>query len=301
MTLQPTGDRTPGSPAAFDPVAAFAAQFAAPEHSTFTLDAGAGSPGVVLVHGFPGTPAEMRPLAQLFHAAGYTAHAPLLPGFGRDIPTLHTRTHEDWLSAVCTAFTTVHDGHRPTLLLGHSLGGALAIAAAARLQPDGLIALAPFHTLDHPLWKTLPVTRRLFPTVKPFRVIPFNLDDPETRRAVEGFMPGVNWDDPAQRAAIRAGVRDFRLPVAMFDEIRKAGEAAYRLAPDVRVRSLVVQGEGDTLVTPAATAHLVARFGVSPEYRVIPGDHNLPLEDHPGWPGVRDAVTAFAAAAQATR
>ena len=34
-------------------------------------------PAAVLVHGFPGTPAEMRPLAKSLHERGWTTAGPL--------------------------------------------------------------------------------------------------------------------------------------------------------------------------------------------------------------------------------
>ncbi|MBW2258692.1 MAG: esterase, partial [Deltaproteobacteria bacterium] len=41
-----------------------------------------GPVGVLLIHGFTGAPAEMRPIAEPLHAAGCTVSGPLLPGHG---------------------------------------------------------------------------------------------------------------------------------------------------------------------------------------------------------------------------
>ena len=57
-----------------------------PEHETFTLPGG--RPAALLLHGFLGTPAEMRGLGEALHEQGWTVYAPLLPGFGSDIETL---------------------------------------------------------------------------------------------------------------------------------------------------------------------------------------------------------------------
>ena len=56
-----------------------------PEHEPFFWEAG--EPAALLVHGFPGTPAEMRPLGEVLHEAGWTVHGVLLPGFGPQIQT----------------------------------------------------------------------------------------------------------------------------------------------------------------------------------------------------------------------
>ncbi len=45
--------------------------FNGPEHADFTIPGG--DPAALLVHGFPGTPAEMRPLAEALNERGWTA------------------------------------------------------------------------------------------------------------------------------------------------------------------------------------------------------------------------------------
>ena len=62
------------------------AWFAGPEHQSFERAADSPSGVALLLHGFPGTPAELRPLGEVLAAAGISARAPLLPGFG---PAMH--------------------------------------------------------------------------------------------------------------------------------------------------------------------------------------------------------------------
>jgi hypothetical protein len=45
----------------------------------------------LLIHGFPGTPAEMRPLGTVLKDAGWTVHGLMLPGLGADIESLDKR------------------------------------------------------------------------------------------------------------------------------------------------------------------------------------------------------------------
>ena len=67
--------------------------FQGDEHQPFHWNGG--QPAALLVHGFPGTPAEMRPLGTALHQAGWTVYGPLLPGFGPDIVTLFERDSVD--------------------------------------------------------------------------------------------------------------------------------------------------------------------------------------------------------------
>jgi carboxylesterase len=98
----------------------------------------------LLVHGFPGTPAEMHPLGTILKEAGWTVRGLMLPGLGADIEKLDQRTSRVWLDAVQQAIEELKRQHRVILLAGYSLGGALALNAALEQRPDGLVLLAPF-------------------------------------------------------------------------------------------------------------------------------------------------------------
>jgi carboxylesterase len=102
--------------------------FQGPEHSSIHLHGG--KPGVLLVHGFPGTPAEMRPLADTFFRHGWSVDAPLLPGFGAQIDSLYTRDASDWLSAVVHCLHSMQKEHAPVMVCGLSMGAALALWAS---------------------------------------------------------------------------------------------------------------------------------------------------------------------------
>lgn len=109
--------------------------FSGPEHAPFRLNGSEGhtsdaaAPAALLVHGFGGTPAEMRGLAAALPGAGWTVEALLLPGFGADIATLTGRRYQEWLDAVMAAAQGLRDaGHRPLLLVGYSMGATLALA-----------------------------------------------------------------------------------------------------------------------------------------------------------------------------
>ena len=59
-----------------------------------------GPDGVLLVHGLTATTAEVRPLAEDLHAAGYTVSGPLLPGHGTQPEDLNHVRWQDWLQTV---------------------------------------------------------------------------------------------------------------------------------------------------------------------------------------------------------
>ncbi len=262
--------------------------FAAPEYADFSLPGG--PPAALLVHGFPGTPREMRPLAEALHASGWTCRGLLLPGFGPDLDSLPQRTADDWLSAILDALAALRREHAPLLLLGHSMGAALCLAAAARSQPDGLVLLAPFWKVPGPLWPLIPVLKTLIPTVQPFRLQRVDLTAPHIRAELQKFVPGADLDDPAVRLAIQ----NFTVPLSIFDAMRTAGQLGYRAAPHVACPTLLIQGLQDETVRPALTRRLAARLPVKPTLLSLQAGHDLPFPAGPAFPRVRQAVLSFA-------
>jgi esterase/lipase len=103
--------------------------FQGEEHRPFYWTGG--QPAALLIHGFPGTPAELRPLGQALHQAGWTVHGPLLPGFGPDLESLPRREASEWIEAIEQAVANLQSRHNPMILIGYSMGAALAVQAAA--------------------------------------------------------------------------------------------------------------------------------------------------------------------------
>lgn len=266
----------------------FTSFFQTEEHQPFSLNGG--QPAAILVHGFPGSPAEMRPLGLSLNRAGWSVFGLLLPGFGPDLDTLPQRRYQEWVDSVQRNIQRLAQSHRPMLIVGFSLGAAVAMQAVERMPPDGLILLAPFIELESLLWKSLPVTRHLFPAIRPFRLFKLDFKDKKIRLEMDKFMPGTNWDDPI----VQKRVHEFTLPVGILDEIRKAGRQAFKIAPRLRLPTLIVQGSQDQLVAPRLTRKLLKRFPQSPQYLEVPAEHNLLHPDQPSWFQVESAVLRFA-------
>ena len=250
--------------------------FQGPEHLPFRL--GDGPAAVLMIHGFGGTPAELRGLGEIFAGHGWHAQALLLPGFGADIANLE-RTHaQDWFDAVRTAWQALRSEYNPCVLLGFSMGAAIALHIAAEVTPDRMILAAPFWRLPGFMNGILPAVAWLNPKIRPFKRANFN--DPRLRQFLERLLPGINLDNPAEQEYIR---RELSIPVRTINEIRKMGQEACRAAPHIHTPTLVLQGLQDMVVQPASTRRLVGRLP-SPltTYYEVPGTHDfLPAADHP--------------------
>jgi carboxylesterase len=103
--------------------------------------------GVVCIHGFTGSPYEMRYLGGALARAGITATGLLLPGHGTSASDLERSRWEDWAAAVEREVDAMFRRHRRVAVVGQSLGGLLALHVAA--HRPGLAAVG---SLAAPLW-----------------------------------------------------------------------------------------------------------------------------------------------------
>lgn len=86
--------------------------------------------GVLLCHGFTGSPASMRPWAEYLAGRGYGVEVPLLPGHGTTWQEMNATGWSDWQGAVEEAFARVRAAHDVVVVAGLSMGGALALRTA---------------------------------------------------------------------------------------------------------------------------------------------------------------------------
>jgi carboxylesterase len=257
-----------------------------PGHEPFHFEVGPSR--ALLIHGFLGSPRDLRPLAQELADVGVTARGVLLPGFGPDIARLKKVQAEEWLNAARAAWQEIREGASRTTLIGFSMGGAVALrlATEAGLAPDQLVLLAPHWKFADRRAVVLPVAKYLIREFKPFG--PIDFDSPDMRRMLAELAPGADLDDPEVRHALRNSAT---IPTRALDELRRIGVSATR-APRVSAATTIVQGLQDTTTLPAYSRELAARMGA--ELHEIPGDHLIVDPERPSWSAVRDTVIRLA-------
>jgi carboxylesterase len=97
---------------------------------------------VLCLHGFTGTPFEVRPLAEALGRLGCSVEAPMLAGHGQTLGDLARSDWRDWLRSAEEALEglSARTGGAPVAVCGFSMGGLLALRLA-RLQPERVSAL----------------------------------------------------------------------------------------------------------------------------------------------------------------
>jgi carboxylesterase len=92
--------------------------------------AAGGRVGALVLHGFTGTPASVREIAEALGAAGYDVELPRLPGHGTTVDDMITTSWTDWVGEVETAYQRLADRVERVVVIGLSMGGTLALRIA---------------------------------------------------------------------------------------------------------------------------------------------------------------------------
>jgi carboxylesterase len=131
------------------------------------FSADGGRIGVLLSHGFTGSPASMTPWAKHLAAQGYTVQVPRLPGHGTHWKHMNRTRWEDWYAEVDKALTELHAKCDQVVVAGLSMGGCLALRLAEQ-RPDDVAALAlvnPVVNLTRFDVKLVPVLQWVVPSL----------------------------------------------------------------------------------------------------------------------------------------
>jgi carboxylesterase len=126
-------------------------------------EGGSGPAGVLLCHGFTGSPKSMVGWAQYLEAAGFQVLLPCLPCHGTRWQELNNSTWTDWYACVAEAFTTMRARCNHVFLAGLSMGGTLALRLAEQHgdHVSGLTLVNPVINITDPRMRILPILRAI--------------------------------------------------------------------------------------------------------------------------------------------
>ncbi|MFE4668521.1 alpha/beta hydrolase [Streptomyces sp. NPDC056716] len=127
-----------------------------------------GEVGVLLCHGFTGSPQSLRPWAEYLAARDLTVSLPLLPGHGTRWEDLQLTAWQDWYAEVDRALRVLTDRCAQVFVFGLSMGGALALRLAAKHGDavTGVVVVNPANKVHGLSAYALPVARHLVRTTK---------------------------------------------------------------------------------------------------------------------------------------
>lgn len=198
--------------------------------------------GCLLIHGFAGTPPEMRGLGEFLAAAGYDVMGPLLAGHGLTPQAMALTRWPDWVRSAEEALMALRRDCSEVFVCGQSLGGTLALHLAAT-HPDvkGVITMG---AMGSPAY------------FRDWRI-----------RMIRGLKYVVPWHVPSGEpdlgdpSAVRLLHSYARRPTVCIESLMQLLRLLDQELPDVRVPALIAHGRGDRTVDVGNAPHIFGRIG----------------------------------------
>ena len=123
--------------------------------------------GVLLCHGFTGSPQSLRPWADALVRAGYRVSLPLLPGHGTRWQDLQATGWPDWLGTLEKSLAELLAECDHVFVMGLSMGGGLALRLAELhgAQIDGVVVVNPSVKRNNAKEAMIPLASRVTASV----------------------------------------------------------------------------------------------------------------------------------------
>ena len=201
--------------------------------------------GVLLVHGFLASPAELRELGEKFAALGYAVMGVRLAGHGTSPHELQKRKWTDWLASVRRGYEVLAPFCEQVITVGFSTGGALSAIHAAD-QPEKLQGLVLAGTPLKFRNRNLMFVPLLYGANKLMGWMP-SAQEMLSFRVNESEHPDINYRN---------------IPIGGLHQLRQAVAEMQRRLPDVKCPTLILQGDGDQVVDPAS-ANMIRRIATN--------------------------------------
>jgi len=127
-----------------------------------------GRVGVLLVHGFTGSPASLRPWGEYLAEHGLTVSCPRLPGHGTRWQDMNLTRWEDWYAEIDRGFEELKRKVDRVFVMGLSMGGTLTLRLAEQHPGEitGLVLVNPSLLTENKIAKLAPVLKYVMPSAK---------------------------------------------------------------------------------------------------------------------------------------
>jgi carboxylesterase len=193
-----------------------------------------GNQGVLLLHGFTGSPSEVRLLGEYLNQRGYTVMGPRLCGHGTSPAEMAHTSWPHWYSAVEDGYHILKSVCQDVVVAGLSMGGLLAFKLAAEYPVSKVISLStPIYIADNRL-PLLPVYR----LIKKFV--------PKKRRKMDV--------DPQYNVCYDC------TPLASLSSLLSLIKHVDKLLPVVTAPTLIIQSRNEHTVRPDSAQYIYKRL-----------------------------------------
>ncbi len=206
--------------------------------SAFFLEGG--SIGVLLIHGFTGSPTEMRLVGEYLNQKEITVSAPCLPGHGSTIEDLNQRRWKDWYNHIAAEAAALKARCETVFVCGLSLGSLLSLYLAANTHYlAAAVIYSPALMIPGPGRFLLPFLKYI---IRQFPKPEDKFTDPQAGKRL--------WSYGAY-------------PVAAANEVFKFIKQVKRSLPQVDCPTLIVHSTADDTIHPDSARLVYDRVGAT--------------------------------------
>lgn len=200
--------------------------------------------GCLLVHGFTGTPAEMRPLGEYLAGQGLTVLGVRLSAHATRLEDMTRSRWEDWAADVEDGWHILNGAAKRIYLIGLSMGGVLSLYSAPRYPFQGLVCLStPFE---------ISLGTRLDNLDKLLEETPF-----ANKGESDWYDPEVGIDHLSYE----------RYPLRGVIELLRLVEETQQKLPEIRIPTLLVHSKNDGVVPPENMPAIHRNLGTREEWK----------------------------------
>jgi carboxylesterase len=200
-----------------------------PTAEPFLLKGDPSKPACLLIHGFTGTPKEMRWMGEYLNQQGYTCLGIRLTGHATHPEDMIRSRWTDWLISVEDGYHLLCGLTDDIFLVGLSMGGILSLLLSTQLKVKGVIAMSTPSRLptDYPIWLLQFISL-------------FMRYHPKTNEA-----PGSGWFD---KTAYQGHIAYSQNPVRAAAELKKLTHAMRSELQKVNVPVLLMHSKDDRYI-----------------------------------------------------
>jgi carboxylesterase len=188
-------------------------------------------PACLLIHGFTGTPKEMRWMGDFLHQQGYTCLGIRLAGHATDPQDMIRSNWTDWAASVEDGYSLLRSVTANVFLIGLSMGGVLSLLMSTRLDVRGVVAMStPYKLPEDPRLRFVDWISKVMPYM------------PKTNEE-----PGSSWFD---KEAWKEQISYPQNPVRSIGQLNRLLGALRVALPDVHAPVLLMHSNDDRYVLP---------------------------------------------------
>ncbi len=234
----------------------------------------------LLIHGFSGTPTEMRGLGDALAEQGIRVYGVLVAGHNGDPEALIVSGRKTWLASVEEGLAQLAQ-YKTVFVAGLSMGGVLALNLAIRHSSSlaGVVAMSTPTRLDSNIQTRLvPLARYFIKWFYPLKALNFN--NPTVQAQIlkqaqlrDATVTTIDFTDQQVVNHIKTLIR---IPVPAIAELIALINQTRRSLSKVRIPLLIIQSKRDRTVEPKCAEELYRLTTSTPSKSL----HWLEQSDH---------------------